>query len=314
MSGQSWVVVTQEKQTRGMVLAARALSEPVVALVVGPQSLADLTATTGVDEVRWVPAEADQPPEAFAPALAQVVAASAPRVVLAGAEPGGRAVLGAVAAALSATVLPAVVAMSDDGGQLVVLQAALGGEVLRTLVPAGALAGVFAGADPQDGGAGGSAPVVQLAVESVDLRIARDEAGAAATGVADAARVVSFGRGVRAKADIALLGELAQALDAELACSMPVADDLGWLAKDRYVGRSGQHIAPRLYLAVGIGGAPQHMEGVRDAKVVAAVNSDPDARIFREADFGVVGDLYEVVPALIAAVRSAAPVTSVVKQ
>ncbi len=80
---------------------------------------------------------------------------------------------------------------------------------------------------------------------------------------------------------------------------MPVADDLGWVPKDHYVGRSGQHIAPRLYLAVGISGAPQHLEGVRGAKVVAAVNSDPDARIFRSADFGIVGDLYEVVPALI---------------
>ena len=79
---------------------------------------------------------------------------------------------------------------------------------------------------------------------------------------------------------------------------MPIADDFGWVAKERYIGRSGQHIAPRLYLALGISGTPQHLEGVRDAKVVVAVNSDAEAHIFKRADYGIVGDLYEVVPAL----------------
>jgi electron transfer flavoprotein alpha subunit len=121
-----------------------------------------------------------------------------------------------------------------------------------------------------------------------------------ASGLDDAERVVSFGRGVKAKDDVALIGSLATALGAELACSMPIADDLGWLDKSRYVGRSGNHIAPNLYLAVGIAGAPQHLEGVRGARVLVAVNNDPDARIFHSADYGIVGDLYEVVPALIA--------------
>ena len=102
---------------------------------------------------------------------------------------------------------------------------------------------------------------------------------------------------------MAVVRRLAEALDAELACSMPIADDLGWLEKSRYVGRSGNHITPALYLAVGIAGASQHMEGVRGAKVVAAINSDPAARIFQTADYGIVGDLYEVIPALIAEVH-----------
>jgi len=80
-----------------------------------------------------------------------------------------------------------------------------------------------------------------------------------------------------------------------------IADDFGWVAKERYIGRSGQHVSPRLYMAIGISGAPQHLEGVRDAKVVVAVNTDPEARIFQRADYGIVGDLYEVVPALQAA-------------
>ena len=109
---------------------------------------------------------------------------------------------------------------------------------------------------------------------------------------------MSIGRGVKAKADLAIVEGLAADLGAEIACSMPIVDDFGWVAKERYIGRSGQHIAPRLYLALGISGTPQHLEGIRDAKVVVAVNSDPDAHVFRRADYGIVGDLYEVVPAL----------------
>jgi electron transfer flavoprotein alpha subunit len=135
------------------------------------------------------------------------------------------------------------------------------------------------------------------------MRVVASEPVAVATGLDDAQRVVSFGRGVRAKDDVALVRALAEALDAELACSMPIADDLGWLEKSRYVGRSGNHITPALYLAVGIAGAAQHMEGVRGAKVVAAINSDPEARIFQTADYGIVGDLYEVIPAVIAEVH-----------
>ncbi|HLM96410.1 MAG TPA: electron transfer flavoprotein subunit alpha/FixB family protein, partial [Acidimicrobiales bacterium] len=111
----------------------------------------------------------------------------------------------------------------------------------------------------------------------------------------------AVGRGLRAKADLALVECLAAALGAEIGCSMPIADDFGWAAKDRYIGRSGQHISPRLYVAIGISGAPQHLDGVRDAKVVVAINTDPGAHIFRRADYGIVGDLYEVIPALQAA-------------
>ncbi|NTW38941.1 MAG: electron transfer flavoprotein subunit alpha/FixB family protein [Cellulomonadaceae bacterium] len=141
-------------------------------------------------------------------------------------------------------------------------------------------------------------------VPAADVRVVQRRAVSVASGVRDAARVVSVGRGVKAKADIALVESLAAALGGEVACSMPVAEDLGWVAKERYVGRSGQHISPRLYLALGISGTPQHMEGVREAKVVAAVNNDPSAPIFATADYGIVGDLYEVVPALMAALTS----------
>jgi electron transfer flavoprotein alpha subunit len=298
VSVDSWVVTTDEKQVRGMVAAARHLGGPVTAVVVGSRALADAVAATGPDAVRWVSVAPDVPPEACAAAVADLAAADPPRVLVSSTEPAARVLLGAVAARIGAAVVPGMLDLAAPDGDVVVSRAALGGEVIETLVVGGPVATVFVG-DDVESGAPAAVDVVEQAAVAADARIEGTEPVGSATGVADAARVVSFGRGVRAKADVALLRQLADVLGAELACSMPIADDLGWLEKERYVGRSGQHIAPRLYLAVGIGGAPQHLEGVRDAKVVAAVNNDPDARIFRSVDYGIVGDLYEVVPALI---------------
>ena len=120
-----------------------------------------------------------------------------------------------------------------------------------------------------------------------------------------AQRIVSIGRGIQEEANIALVQELATALNAELAASRPVCDN-GWLPHDRQVGSSGQTVAPKLYLAIGISGAIQHQVGMKGAQCVVAINKDPDAPIFEIADYGIVGDLFEVVPALIEAVKASA--------
>jgi electron transfer flavoprotein alpha subunit len=116
--------------------------------------------------------------------------------------------------------------------------------------------------------------------------------------------VVGIGRGLKAQADLTLIEELATALGAELGCSRPLAEGVDWMPKERYIGISGQHIAPRLYMAVGISGQLQHMFGARDSEVIVAVNSDADAPIFAECDYGLVGDLYRIVPALVAALKT----------
>jgi electron transfer flavoprotein alpha subunit len=119
-----------------------------------------------------------------------------------------------------------------------------------------------------------------------------------------AQRIVSVGRGIKDAANIPLVQELAMALDAELAASRPICDS-GWLPIERQVGSSGHTVSPKLYLAVGISGAIQHLVGMKDSQCVVAINKDPDAPIFEMADYGIVGDLFEVVPALIAAVKAA---------
>jgi electron transfer flavoprotein alpha subunit len=128
--------------------------------------------------------------------------------------------------------------------------------------------------------------------------------GAQTVDLASAQRIVSVGRGIKEAEDIPMVQELATALGAELAASRPICDN-GWLPLERQVGSSGQTVTPKLYLAVGISGAIQHLVGMKGSQCVVAINKDPDAPIFEVADYGIVGDLFEVVPALTAAVNAA---------
>jgi electron transfer flavoprotein alpha subunit len=116
--------------------------------------------------------------------------------------------------------------------------------------------------------------------------------------------IVSVGRGIGEQENIGIVEELAKALGAELAASRPICDN-GWLPMERQVGSSGQTVSPKLYLAVGISGAIQHLVGMKGSKTVIAINKDENAPIFEVADYGVVGDLFEVVPALTKAVLAA---------
>lgn len=116
--------------------------------------------------------------------------------------------------------------------------------------------------------------------------------------------IVSVGRGIKEKENIGIVEELAQALGAEMAASRPICDN-GWLPMERQVGSSGQTVAPKVYLAVGISGAIQHLVGMKGARTIVAINKDSEAPIFEVADYGIVGDLFEVVPALTEALRRA---------
>ena len=120
-----------------------------------------------------------------------------------------------------------------------------------------------------------------------------------AVDLSQAERIVAVGRGIKAQEHIALAEKLASALGAQLAASRPICDS-GWLPMERQVGSSGQTVAPKLYVALGISGAIQHVVGMKGARTIVAINKDADAPIFEIADYGIVGDLFEIVPAMIA--------------
>ena len=116
--------------------------------------------------------------------------------------------------------------------------------------------------------------------------------------------IVAVGRGIKEAENLSLVQDLASTLGAEVAASRPICDN-GWLPMERQVGSSGQTVAPKLYVAVGISGAIQHLVGMKGSQCIVAINKDPEAPIFEVADYGIVGDLFEVVPALTEALKAA---------
>jgi electron transfer flavoprotein alpha subunit len=154
-----------------------------------------------------------------------------------------------------------------------------------------------------------TAPIEALDVDLSQLAIRTEpqekfQEAKQAVDLTQAELIVSVGRGIKSQENIALVEELAKTLGAELAASRPICDN-EWLPLDRQIGSSGQTVAPKLYLAVGISGAIQHVVGMKNAQTIVAINKDAEAPIFDIADYGIVGDLFEIVPALTAEIRKA---------
>jgi electron transfer flavoprotein alpha subunit len=168
-------------------------------------------------------------------------------------------------------------------------------------------ASMQAGAFRADEGGDGGAAIGSF-VPALDASMIRTKPGEPfreaerAVDLTAAEIIVSVGRGIREKDNIAIVEELARALGAELAASRPICDN-GWLPMERQVGSSGQTVSPKVYIAVGISGAIQHLVGMKGSKTIVAINKDPEAPIFEVADYGIAGDLFEVVPALTEAVK-----------
>ena len=160
-------------------------------------------------------------------------------------------------------------------------------------------------ADAVQKGSGAPVRAVAAAVDAAAIR-QKPEApfreAKQAVDLSQAERIVSIGRGIKGEEHIALAKQLALALGAELAASRPICDS-GWLPMERQVGSSGQTVAPKLYLALGISGAIQHVVGMKGSRTIVAINKDPEAPIFEIADYGIAGDLFEIVPEMIKALQ-----------
>jgi electron transfer flavoprotein alpha subunit len=164
-------------------------------------------------------------------------------------------------------------------------------------------AGAFRADEPQ----GGSTTVEPFlpSLDAAQIRVQPGEpfrASAQTVDLGAAPILVAVGRGIKEEANLPVIQELATALGAELAASRPICD-AGWLPLERQVGSSGQTVAPKVYIAIGISGAIQHLVGMKGSQCIVAINKDENAPIFEVANYGIVGDLFEVVPALTAAVR-----------
>jgi len=299
MSVNAWIVVGDHPTIGNLIAVARSLGGQVTAVVAGPRSVAETAAAGGVDRVVWFGAPGEAPVEAYATAVAEAIAAD-PGVVLGGRHSSERVLLGAVAARLQAPVLTGGHSVSAEGGEVIVAHSVFGGIAEKIVAVSGPVALVL------DGGpvppASAATPVEEVAASPLSMRVIETKMSAfEQVDLGAAPRVVGIGRGLKAQGDLVMIETFARAAKAEVACTRPLAEGLNWLGKDRYIGISGQHIAPQLYFAIGISGQLQHMAGVRGAETIVAINSDPDAPVFKDADYGLVGDLYEIVPAITGA-------------
>jgi len=303
VSVNAWIVVGDQPAVGNLITVARSLGGQVAAAVAGPRSVAETVAAGGVDKVVWCGGQEDVPAEANAPAVADAVAADPPGVVLAGRNPGERVLLGAVAARLRAAVLTGARSVTANNGGVSVVNAVFGDIADETVAVTGPVALLMdGGGTPPPSGA--SAPIEEVKGTPLGMKVIETKtSGFDEVDLNAAPHVIGVGRGLKAKEDLALIEALAKALKAEIACSRPVAEGLNWMGKDRYIGSSGAHISPQLYLAIGISGQLQHMVGVTGAETIVAINSDPNAAVFKQTDYGLVGDLYQIVPAITAALK-----------
>jgi len=297
------------EQTRGVyhrmsweaLAAAFALGQPVSAVVIGDPGEA---AAKGIERLYTIPAFGYSA-DGYTAALAALIAHAQPEYVLFPHTYQVRDFAPKLATRLARVLVSDVVKLNPDGSAVRQhFQGKLNADY-RFSGPGPRLLSIQAGAYRAD-----TVPAGAPAMEAFPAGpgAVRTQAAAPfressrAVDLTNAEIIVSVGRGIQEKDNLILVEELAAALGAELAASRPICDN-GWLPMERQVGSSGQTVAPKLYLAVGISGAIQHLVGMKGAKSIVAINKDPNAPIFEVADYGVVGDLFEVVPALTEAIN-----------
>jgi len=296
--------------------AAKGMDCPLVAAVVGSGvgALASELADKAVSEVATVdsPELSQYSPDGFASALRQTVERIKPRLVLFPHTYQVRDLVPKLAASLGGCFISDVVDMRFEGGEPVFVRQLFQGKLNADVCASGEpphFVSVQSGAYRADAVAKSAtpAPVRNLAV-SLDATALRTQAEAPyqdakdAVDLGSAEIIVSVGRGIQDPENIPQAEALAQALGGELAASRPICDN-GWLPLERQIGSSGQTVAPNLYLALGISGAIQHVVGMKGAKTIVAINKDSGAPIFEIADYGIVADLFDIVPKLIEAVE-----------
>jgi electron transfer flavoprotein alpha subunit len=306
----SWETVAAAQQL------GKELGQPVEAAVVG-KGLAGLAGELGRKQLEKVYAvEHDlleqYTADGYAIALRQLIEKSKPYLTIFPHTYQVRDFAPKLATSFNRVLVSDVVGHRVEDGRLTLVRQLFQGKInadVRFVGDPPYFASMQAGAYRSDQAQEGSAPVETFAptISASDIRTRPLELfreSQRAMDLTAAEIIVSVGRGIREAENIPIVQKLADALGAELAASRPICDN-GWLPMERQVGSSGQTVAPKMYVAVGISGAIQHLVGMKGSKTIVAINKDANAPIFEVADYGIVGDLFQVVPALVEEIRKA---------
>ena len=307
--------VSWETITAGQAIAA-ATGWTLEAAVVGAAALAGEVAAKKVAKVYAVESPKLEPytPDAFAAGLKQFVGAKQPKLVLMPHTYQVRDFIPKLATAMGRSVISDCIGFQHDGGKLVFTRQMFQGKFASDVSFTGDAPwfatfqnGAFRGDQAEAGASAAPVETVQVDIADGVVRNRPQEVFKEAKQAVDLTQaeiIVAVGRGIKEQKNIEIAQQLANALGADLAASRPICDS-GWLPMDRQIGSSGQTVAPKLYLALGISGAIQHLVGMKGSRSIIAVNKDAEAPIFEIADYAVVGNLFDIVPPLIEEVKKA---------
>jgi electron transfer flavoprotein alpha subunit len=240
--------------------------------------------------------------DTYGAAIVAAASAAEAELVLIGSTRRGKALAPRVAQSLGAACSTDVREVSRTNERLVISRLALGGNTVRReeITAPQAVLAVVPGVYEQSGSGDGQTEVVTLPrpAPSRAAIVAAESKAKGAVNIEDADRLICIGRGIGSKDDIPMIEALADKLGAEIAATRPLAYEYKWMPEDRMVGISGKSVAPELYVVIGSSGQIQHTVSVRDSKIIVAINKDRNAPIFEMTDYGIVGDLYDLVPRL----------------
>ncbi len=310
--GGNWNRMSFEALTAASKIA-EALQAPLQAAVLGSgiDAQAAEAASYPVTKVFALdhPLLGEYTPDGYAAALEQLIKTQSPAVVVFPHTYQVRDFAPKLSTRLNQSLVSDVVDVKTDGDKVTFVRQLFQGKLNADVPLAGTAqfvsvqASAFRAAEPNTE----KAPVEKITVQLDESQIRskpeqpfREAQRSVDLGAAEI--IVSVGRGIKEQANMPVVEELAKALGAELAASRPICDN-GWLPMERQVGSSGQTVAPKMYLAVGISGAIQHLVGMKGSQTVVAINKDENAPIFETADYAVVGDLFEIVPALVEEIK-----------
>jgi electron transfer flavoprotein alpha subunit len=293
----------------GLVRLARSLTADgagrvrAAVLPGSPPDAADRLAAAGAHAVDTLAGPSSSDPHVVAETLRAAVAELSPTLILLGSTKRGREVAGRLAGALDLPAATGVTALRLEGDGIRVDREALSGNAVAVerIVRRPAIVAVMPGTAAPPPSVVAGAERHQHAVPPIPPLTERAELRPKAGGqleIEKAERIVTIGRGLKKKEDLGIIEALARALGAEVGCTRPLAAESGWLTDDHWIGLTGHRVHPTLYVAVGVSGAVQHLVGMRSSKVVVAINKDPNAPIFSQADYRITGDLYQLVPAI----------------
>lgn len=295
---QSYVISENNAFLNELCAGAKKVTDDVTAIVFGDATVADC----GADHILTCPLDETGSPEDFAKAIADEIKKSDSACILVGNTIIGRALAGILGVHLNTAVFTCITELSLEDNKLRFSRTVYGGTASKkqacenpyTIFTVNS--GIFEANEAADT----CSDIAQITGEPATSlkRVSKDEKHEGTVNLVAAKRIVDVGRGLAAEEDLEMCRALASAIDADLGCSRPIAENNKWMPKSCYMGITGVQVKPDLIICTGVSGQVQHIGGINKSKTIVAINKDKSAPIFKNCDFGLVGDMYKIIPLL----------------